>query len=104
MSLLSNQACFLDGLAVTIGEAFRTKEQQEIHVKAGRSATMNSMHLKRCAIDLNVFKLVDGGYQLLSDPILGQEIGKYWKSLDEKNRWGGDWKKPFDPWHFERKV
>lgn len=116
MSLLSNQACFLAdvcrlltfiggvGLLVTGGELYRTKEQQAMYLKQGKSATANSMHLKRCAIDLNIFRVVNGKFQELSDPLLWQQIGKYWKSLDEKNRWGGDWKKPRDPWHFERNV
>ena len=44
------------GFCVTGGELYRTTEQQEIYVKSGRSKTMNSNHLKRCAIDLNFFK------------------------------------------------
>ncbi len=41
---------------VTGGELARTPEQQAIYVKTGRSKTLNSIHLKRCAIDLNFFK------------------------------------------------
>ena len=68
MSLVTEQAAFLldvvklieyatqQGSVITGGELYRTPEQQQIHVRAGRSRTMNSMHLKRCAIDLNFFK------------------------------------------------
>jgi peptidoglycan L-alanyl-D-glutamate endopeptidase CwlK len=68
MSLSQEQAAFLldacalikyateQGFMVTGGELARTPEQQALHVKAGRSKTMNSIHLKRCAIDLNFFK------------------------------------------------
>ena len=68
MSLVTEQQAFLldvcrlvafatkQGFVVTGGELFRTAEQQEIYVKTGRSKTMNSYHLKRCAIDLNFFK------------------------------------------------
>jgi hypothetical protein len=67
MSLSNEQAAFLldackliqyateQGFKVTGGELSRTPEQQALHVKAGRSKTMNSIHLKRCAIDLNFF-------------------------------------------------
>ena len=41
---------------MTGGELARTPEQQAIYFKTGRSKTMNSIHLKRCAIDLNFFK------------------------------------------------
>ena len=67
MSLVTEQAAFLldvckliqfateRGFTVTGGELYRTLEQQQIYIKTGRSKTMNSMHLKRCAIDLNFF-------------------------------------------------
>jgi hypothetical protein len=68
MSLSTEQAAFLldmckliqyatdQGFKVTGGELSRTPEQQAIYVKTGRSKTMNSIHLKRCAIDLNFSK------------------------------------------------
>jgi hypothetical protein len=68
MSLSTEQAAFLldackliqyatdQGFVVTGGELARTPEQQAIYFKTGRSKTMNSIHLKRCAIDLNFFK------------------------------------------------
>ena len=68
MSLSQEQAAFLldackliqyateQGFVVTGGELARTPEQQAIYFKTGRSKTMNSIHLKRCAIDLNFFK------------------------------------------------
>ena len=73
MSLSQEQAAFLldackliqyateQGFVVTGGELARTPEQQAIYFKTGRSKTMNSIHLKRCAIDLNFFnsKLFD---------------------------------------------
>ena len=68
MSLSDEQAAFLldacklityateQGFKVTGGELARTPEQQAIYFKTGRSKTMKSIHLKRCAIDLNFFK------------------------------------------------
>lgn len=112
MSLVVDQALFLQdvckliayataqGWTVTGGELYRTPEQQEIYVKTGRSKTMNSNHLKRCAIDLNFFK--DG--KLVWDRTQLAPIGAYWESLNSKNRWGGNFKSLVDVPHFERNV
>lgn len=112
MSLVKEQAEFLldvceliefataQGFVVTGGELARTPEQQALHVKAGRSKTMNSIHLKRCAIDLNFFK--DG--KIIWDKGLLAPIGAFWESLDAKNRWGGNFKSLVDCPHFERNV
>lgn len=112
MSLVAEQAQFLldmgklvqyateQGWTVTGGELYRTVEQQQIHFKAGRSKTMNSIHLKRCAIDLNFFK----GGQLVWDKAQLAPIGAYWESLHPKNRWGGNFKSLVDVPHFERNV
>lgn len=94
------------GYLVTGGELYRTKEQQEIYFKTGKSKTMKSSHIDRLAIDLNFF---DEKGSLIQTPT---EVGKYWESLNEKNRWGGSWrglieakKSTFiDKPHFERKI
>lgn len=119
MSLNKQQALFLldackliqwateQGWVVTGGELLRPVEMQEIYVKTGRSKTMNSMHLKKLAIDLNFFK--NGVYICTVDELA--PIGKYWESISPSNRWGGnfdkDWSKPDnfkDAPHFERVV
>lgn len=112
MSLVQDQAEFLlqackliqyaheNGWTVTGGELYRTPEQQEIYLKTGRSKTMASNHLKRCAIDLNFFK--DG--KLVWDREQLAQIGAYWESLHPKNRWGGNFKSLVDVPHFERNV
>ena len=112
MSLVTEQQAFLldvcrlvafatkQGFVVTGGELFRTAEQQEIYVKTGRSKTMNSLHLKRCAIDLNFFK--DG--KLVYDTKVLAPVGAYWESLSKKNSWGGNWNSFKDVPHFERRV
>lgn len=91
---------FSMGYEITLGEAFRTPEQQAIYFKSGRSKTMNSNHLKRCAIDLFVFK--DG--KLLSTKEEMQPIGNAWESLSKENRWGGNFSGFVDVPHFERNV
>jgi peptidoglycan L-alanyl-D-glutamate endopeptidase CwlK len=112
MSLVSEQAIFMrhlcqlidfankGGFVVTGGELYRTPEQQEIYVKTGKSKTSNSMHLKKCAIDLNFF--FNGEWLQTKDKL--QSIGDYWESLDPKNSWGGNWKSFLDCPHFERRV
>lgn len=112
MSLVAEQAAFLRdvtkllnkadelGFVVTGGELYRTPEQQEIYVKTGRSKTMNSIHLKRCAIDLNFF--VNG--KLTYDKNAIKPLGDYWETLNPKNRWGGNWTRFVDVPHFERRV
>lgn len=112
MSLVNQQAefmkdlaklinfCFDQGWVITGGELFRTVEQQQIHIKAGRSKTMNSLHMKRCAVDLNFFK--EG--RLVWDKQQLAPIGAYWESLNPKNRWGGNFKSLVDVPHFERNV
>lgn len=111
MSLVPEQAEFLlhaaqliqhataQGYVVTGGELFRTAEQQAIYVKAGRSKTMASNHLRRCAIDLNFFK---GGVLVYDVPTL-RSVGEYWESLSPKNSAGMFWKSFKDVPHFERR-
>jgi len=112
MSLMLEQAAFLldacklveyatqQGYVVTGGELARTPEQQALYVRSGRSQTMLSKHLKRCAIDLNFFK--DG--QIIWDKAILAPIGTFWESLNPKNRWGGNFRSLVDCPHFERNV
>ena len=112
MSLSQEQAAFLldacklivyateQGFMVTGGELSRTPEQQAIYVKTGRSKTMDSNHLKRCAIDLNFFK--QG--QIVFNKAELAPLGAYWESLNSKNRWGGNFRSLVDCPHFERNI
>lgn len=95
------------GFGVRFGEVERPLEMQKIYVQTGRSKTMNSMHLKRCAIDLI---LVIDGKICTREQI--KPLGDYWESLDHRNRWGGNWRglvdsgksRFVDAPHFERAV
>lgn len=112
MSLVAEQAAFLLdackliqkaselGFTVTGGELARTVEQQEIYMKTGKTKTMASNHLKRCAIDLNFFK--DG--KLVYDIPTLKPVGDYWESLSPQNSWGGNWAVFKDVPHFERRT
>lgn len=93
------------GFGVRLGEALRTPEQQKLYFASGASKTMNSQHLKKLAIDLNLIK--DGRLATAKEI---KPLGDFWESLDEANRWGGSWrglveagKSSFiDSPHFER--
>lgn len=92
---------FIDalGFEISFGEVLRTEEQQKIYLETGKSKTMNSMHLKKCAIDLNIFrdgKLVEGNDL--------KEFGVFWEGLSPKNRWGGNFVGFSDTPHYQRTV
>jgi len=103
------------GIKMTAGEAFRTKDQQLLYYegkhlqKVGstvgvidgskRSWTMKSNHLRRLAMDFNFF--IDG--ELTYDVDKLKELGDYWESLHQLNRWGGYFTHTDTP-HFERNV
>jgi len=97
---------YQNGFELTFGEAFRTNEQQMIYVQTGKSKTMNSNHLKRLAVDFNVFV----NNQLTYDWECIKILGDYWETLHKDNRWGGDWNKNdikdgfIDTPHFEMNV
>ena len=88
------------GVNLTFGEAYRTKEQEAIYVKEGKSKTMNSNHFRRLAIDFNFFI---NGELFYKHPLISQ-LGNYWESLDSLNNWGGHFHYFYDGGHFERNV
>jgi hypothetical protein len=90
--------CAEHGMKLTGGELFRTVEQQKIYVDTGLSKTMDSKHLKRLAIDLNLF--IDGKYR--TDKEAFKLPAEYWASLSPKNVSGYDWGWDFN--HWERRI
>lgn len=77
---------------LTFGEAYRTPEQAALNAKTG-AGIANSLHTKRLAVDLNLFK--DGIYLTDSDAYL--PLGEKWESMG--GAWGGRFSKP-DGNHF----
>lgn len=71
------------GMGLTFGEVYRPTVTQEEYIKRGLSKTMNSKHLKRLAVDFNLF--IDGKY--ISDKEMYRPLGELWESLG--GRWGG---------------
>lgn len=91
------------GYEARMGEVQRTPEQQARNVQTGASKTMNSMHLKKCAVDVHWTK---GG--AICYP---EELGRYWESLSTFNRYGGNFDKDWarvdsfkDAPHYERQC
>ncbi len=87
---------FLQGYSCTFGETYRTTEQAAIYAKEGKGI-IDSLHCKKLAIDLNLFK----DSQFITDPKEYEQFGVWWEKLDPLNRWGGHFKR-VDANHFER--
>lgn len=76
-----------EGDTVRIGEVQRPIEMQQLYVKTGRSKTMNSQHIKKCAGDIFILR---------AGKVLGradmQKYGDWWEAKSPKHRWGGSWR------------
>lgn len=88
---------FDQGYELTIGEAYRTQEQQDIYLKTGKTKVKHSKHQDRLAVDLNLF--INGEFIITRDPY--EPLVKYWKSMHPDNIAGYDW--GWDANHFEMK-
>lgn len=84
------------GYACTFGETFRTPLQAAVYARQGKGVE-DSLHCKKLAIDLNLFK--DGSYLTAFNDY--EPFGHYWISLHPANRWGGHFEKLVDSNHFE---
>lgn len=93
------------GYSVRLGEVQRPLEMQQLYVQQGRSKTLNSMHIKKCAADL---VLLTDGKVCTREQI--KPLGDWWEALNPLNRWGGNWRGMIDAGksnfvdapHFER--
>lgn len=98
LSLLIQRIHFL-GCRATMGEVYRTNDQQWLYfngktIKNGKivdgdkkSWTMDSKHLDRLAVDINLFIPLDGKYELSWDSKYHKELGEYWVSLHPQNKY-----------------
>ena len=103
------------GVKLTFGEADRTESQQLLYFYGAklkevagklmikndkiRSRTKNSNHLRRLAVDFNFFI---EGQSVYHDELITR-LGAFWESLDEYNRWGGNFENKDTP-HFEMNI
>lgn len=93
--------CRKQGIDLRVVETYRTPERQE-YLKRKRHTKLsggNSKHQHFIAVD--VVPVVDN-LPRWHDTKLWKKIGKIGKS--EGLIWGGDWKKFYDPGHFEYPV
>lgn len=83
------QYAWSEGYEVTWGEAYRTPEQAAWNAQHG-TGIKNSLHTKRLAVDLCLFrKDLDGNWEYQTKTGEYELLGQYWESLDPLCRWGG---------------
>ena len=106
---------------ITSGEFFRTDVQAWINAlpfdskltahdtngvarqyenRVGGVGVRKSIHCDRLAADFNFF--YNG--VIVNDKEALKPFGEFWEKLDPHNRWGGNFTKRDDPYHFERIV
>lgn len=81
--------CYSQGYELTFGESVRDPRIAKLNEELGKGIS-NSLHLKRLAVDFNLF--IEGKYQTTTEA--HQPLGTYWKSLHPLCRWGGDFSRP----------
>lgn len=91
---------FRQGFTATAGELWRPQEMQDLYFKQGKTKTHSSNHTKRLAIDLNFFQ----NGVLVNDVKILAPLGRFWETLNPKNRWGGHFSTIIDGPHFERNT
>ena len=98
------------GLKIVLKEAYRPTAWQfilfhgldivlngdRIKVEGGRTKTKNSKHMEGVAADIVLFK---ADKKSLAEPEDYRVLGDYWKRLDYRCVWGGDW--GWDSDHFQ---
>lgn len=73
------------GFRLRGGELWRPEEMARIYADR-KKGTLNSLHILKLAIDLNLFK----GTVFLDASEAHRPLGEYWKTLHPLCRWGGD--------------
>ena len=84
---------------VLITCVWRSPEEQAKLKAAGKSTVTKSQHQEWLAIDL--VEVDEHGVAIWENTPSLASLGDFWKKQHELCRWGGDWKSPFDPYHFE---
>lgn len=84
-----------------ITEGLRTIEKQKEYVKAGKSQTMKSYHLRGKAVDIVVYKDGKVTWDLKYYKEVADVIKSVAKSKGVRITWGGDWKTLVDGPHFQ---
>ena len=87
-------------IGITLGHAWRDVETQQRLYDKGLSRTMNSKHLDKLAIDLNVFVNKRGHLVWSANTEDYEVLGDYWENK-LGGRWGGNFNNFVDAGHFE---
>jgi hypothetical protein len=74
---------YAQGLEATWGETYRTPQQAAANAASG-AGILNSLHIERLAVDLQIFK--DGVYA--TDVAVYKPLADYWLTLDPLCRAG----------------
>lgn len=80
------------GYRITLGEAERTQAQANADAQSGLGIS-HSLHLLRLAIDINLFKEVNGEWVYIENGEGHDALGAWWKTISANHRWGGDFPK-----------
>lgn len=89
------------GYAVRLDMAARSMEEQQRLMEAGATKTLDSGHTRRLAADLIVDRWDGRTFVTSWEPVDYKPLGAFWKSLDPRCMWGGDWDTLRDYGHFE---
>lgn len=93
--------CYANDYELSDGEAYRTPEQAALNAARGTGIS-NSLHTKRLARDVNLFKdsSLDADEDVYQpDSEAYRPLGEKWESMHPLNRWGGRFSRP-DGNHF----
>lgn len=97
--------CFKNGCPIICFTFHRSEEEQLIEFNAGRSRMKKGKHQEWRAKDYALFDDLDGDGIVDKDEIRWKDDPRYLKMGEEWERrrgtWGGRWKDPYDPFHFE---
>ena len=94
MTLGEKQRIFTHNVALLICHAYALGYQLSFGNTTAPTSLATSLHPKRLAIDLNLFKKDSAGrwrYQTASEA--HRELGEFWEAIHPENVWGGRWGK-----------
>ena len=97
MTLGEKQRIFTHNVALLICHAYALGYQLSFGNTTAPTSLPTSLHPKRLAIDLNLFKKDAAGrwrYQTASGS--HKELGEFWEAIHPMNVWGGRWGKRDD--------
>jgi len=82
------QELYPDG--VVVGEVERSPAAAAWNAANGKGIS-KSLHLSRIAVDIHLFRMVEGGWEYLTTNEAHRAIGEWWETQHALCRWGGRW-------------